>query len=281
MRNFIDDDNFIIDTDSYKVTHANQYPPNTNKVYSYFEARGFGKETVFFGLQSILQEYFDGEVVCIEDIEVAEEYFAKHFNNPELFNKKGWKYIVNEHGGMLPLKIRAVPEGTVVPTSNVLMTVENTDPKCWWLTNYVETMLTRVWYPTTVATISREMKKVIAKGLVDSGSLNGLLFKLHDFGSRGVSSRESAKIGGAAHLVNFLGTDTLICLPFVRAHYDADMAGFSIPASEHSTITSWGEEGELESFKNMLKQFPTGPVAVVSDSWNIYRACKKLLGQRT
>ena len=120
-----------------------------------------------------------------------------------------------------------------------MMTVENTDPAVPWLTNYMETLLCQLWYPTTVATISREIKKDIARFLEETGDIAGLPFKLHDFGFRGVSSVESAGIGGAAHLVNFMGTDTMQALEVAYNHYDEPMAGFSIPSAEHSTIPSW------------------------------------------
>lgn len=158
------------------------------------------------------------------------------------------------------------------------MTVENTDPKCFWLTNYLETLLLQVWYPITVATLSREMKKVIGQGLQETGDLSGLDFKLHDFGFRGSSSVETAMIGASAHLINFMGTDTLVALPMLRKFYSTQSPAFSIPASEHSTITSWGRNNELDAFRNMLKAYPTGIVACVSDSYNIWEACQNLWG---
>ena len=150
---------------------------------------------------------------------------------------------------------------------------------CYWLTNYMETLLVQVWHPMTVATNSREQKKVIANELTATGcGLEGLAFKLHDFGFRGVSSVESAATGGAGHLVNFMGTDTMAGYICARQYYDEPMAGFSIPAAEHSTITSWGKEGEVDAFRNMLTQYPEGLVAVVSDSFDIFKACEELWG---
>jgi nicotinamide phosphoribosyltransferase len=178
------------------------------------------------------------------------------------------------------VRIKAVPEGTVVPVHQVLATIENTDPKCWWLTNYLETLLVEVWYPTTVATLSREMKRLIG-GYMDrtAGHREGLEFKLHDFGFRGVSSPESAGLGGAAHLLNFRGTDTLAALTTLRDYYAEPMAGFSIPAAEHSTITAWGRGRERDAYANMLDQFPTGLVAVVSDSYDVFHACEHIWGE--
>jgi nicotinamide phosphoribosyltransferase len=150
-----------------------------------------------------------------------------------------------------------------------------------WLTTWVETPLLRaIWYPTTVATQSRNIKEIILDYLKKSGDESTIDFKLHDFGSRGVSSLESAGIGGAAHLVNFKGSDTMAGILYAKEFYNAGIAGFSIPASEHSTITSWGKENEVEAYRNMLKQFakPGSLVAVVSDSYDIYNAAENLWG---
>jgi nicotinamide phosphoribosyltransferase len=274
------DDNIILITDSYKVTHHKQYPPGTTKVYSYFESRGgkFG-DSVFFGLQYILKRYLVGPVVTREKIEQAAAYFKAHFGNEDMFNRAGWEYILQAHGGRLPIEIKAVPEGSIVPVKNVLLTVENTDDQCFWLVNYLETLLVQVWYPMTVATNSREQKKIIAAYLQKTGCpLAGLGFKLHDFGFRGVSSVESAGIGGAAHLVNFMGTDTMAGFVVCDEFYGEKMAGFSIPAAEHSTMTTFGRDGEERAYRNMLEQFPTGLVAVVSDSYDVHNACENIWG---
>jgi len=274
-------DNILLRTDSYKVTHWRQYPPGTQFVYSYFGSRG-GKfhDVVFFGLQYYLKRYLAGQVVSREHIEEADAFFRAQFGDREgrLFNRAGWEHIVGEHGGRLPVVIKAVPEGTVVPCHNVLMTIENTDPRCHWLSNYLETLLVQVWYGCSVATQSREMKFLLLKYLHQTGDPSLIDFKLHDFGFRGVSSVETAGVGDAAHLVNFLGTDTLEGIVVARDYYGEPMAGFSIPAAEHSTITSWGREHEVDAMRNMLEQFPDGLVAVVSDSFNIFEACSNIWG---
>ncbi len=273
--------NIILLTDSYKLSHYKQYPTGTTEIYSYFESRG-GKfpAVTFFGLQYLLKKYLLGVQVTSEKIAQAEKIYAAHFGNDKLFYKEGWEYILKTHDGKLPIRIKAVPEGTTVPVGNVLMTVENTDPNCFWLTNFLETLLVQVWYPTTVATQSREIKKLVLKYLQETGDVRGIDFKLHDFGFRGVSSVESASIGGASHLINFMGTDTVVALTFIQDYYDSSaMFGFSIPAAEHSTITSWGQENEALAYENMLTQYPDHLVAVVSDSYDIYNACEKLWGE--
>ncbi|SMF06398.1 nicotinate phosphoribosyltransferase [Pseudobacteriovorax antillogorgiicola] len=275
-------DNLILKSDSYKFSHFKQYPKGTQYVYSYFESRGGAfNHTMFAGLQYILKRYLLGKVVTKEKIDQAEKVIAAHMGE-ENFNRKGWEYILETYDGRLPLEIKAVPEGLIIDGKNVLMTVVNTDPEVPWLTNFVETILTHVWAPTTVATQSLAFKRVIAYYLQETSdplAVAGLEFKLHDFGYRGVSSDESAAILGAAHLFNFLGSDTMAAISLLSDYYGADeMPAFSIPASEHSTITSWGRKGELKAMENMLDQYPTGLVACVSDSFDIFKACSEYWG---
>jgi nicotinamide phosphoribosyltransferase len=270
-------DNILLLSDSYKVSHWVQYPPKTEFVYSYFESRG-GQfpHVLFFGLQYIVKRYLQGVVVTAEKISQAEAYFKLHFGSAKNFNKAGWEYILNVHDGQLPISIKAVAEGTIVPTHNVLLTCVNTDPNCYWLTNFIETILVQVWYPSTVATNSYAQKKLIQEWMMKTGCFDqeSLDFKLHDFGFRGVSSVESSAIGGLAHLVNFRGTDTLSALICGSEFYSEPCAGYSIPASEHSTITSWGKDHEVDAFRNMLNQYPDGLVACVSDSWDVFNAAE-------
>jgi nicotinamide phosphoribosyltransferase len=276
------ENNIILMSDSYKTSHWNLLPQKTEKLFSYLESRG-GKydKTVFFGLQYFIKRYLVGQVVTLEKINEAQEMIDSHIG-PGVFNRDGWLHILNEYGGRLPVEIKAVPEGTIVPTGNVLLTIQNTDDKCFWLVNYLETLLLQVWYSITVATQSYHMKQSIKyylKKTSDDFENAGLEFKLHDFGMRGVSSLETSGLGGLSHLTSFMGTDTMSALSFAKKYYDCDCGGFSIPASEHSTITSWGRENEVKAFENMLDQYESNPViACVSDSFNIYEACEKLWG---
>ncbi len=271
----------ILRTDSYKFSQWVQYPEGTTHISSYIESRGGEPESVFFGLQAFMKEYLTGQIT-MDDIDFAERVITAH-GLP--FNRAGWEIIVKEYGGFLPVEIQAVPEGTVMETHNVQVQVVNTDPRLWWLTSYLETALLRaVWYPSTVATKSRKMKKIIARYLSETSDvpvMDQLMFKLHDFGARGASSTETAVLGGMGHLVNFMGTDTFESVIGVMAYYNTDeVVGFSIPASEHSTITSWGREHELDAYDNMLNKFggPGKLVACVSDSFDIYAATRDLWG---
>lgn len=273
--------NLILSTDSYKSSHYLQYPPGMDGLFSYFESRGGAyDQTVFFGMQAILREYLSVPI-SFKDIHDADAFFTAH---GEPFNREGWLHILESHGGRMPVRIKAVAEGSVVPTHNVLFTVESTCAKCAWVVNYLETLLVRAWYPTTVATLSWHAKKSILEFLYRTSDdpLAEIPFKLHDFGARGVSSGESAAIGGAAHLVNFMGSDTVEGVKLMNDVYnDGKMSAFSIPAAEHSTITSWGREREREAYENMLDQFakPGALVACVSDSYNLWNAIDEIWGK--
>jgi nicotinamide phosphoribosyltransferase len=274
------DFSLLTDVDSYKASHYLQYPPGTQYVSSYIEARGGNFDNMlFFGLQAYLKKYLSRAITRAE-IDYAEELWQAH-GVP--FNRAGWLHILDKHKGVLPLKIAAVREGTVLPIRNAVVQVENTDPAVPWLTSYIETALLRaVWYPTTVATLSWHVKQIIGKFLKQTceNPEGELPFKLHDFGARGSTSYEAASLGGLAHLVNFQGTDTVSALLAGRAFYRSDMAGFSIPASEHSTMTAWGRKREAEAYANMVEQFGgEGRVfAVVSDSYDLFAAVKKIWG---
>ncbi|WP_199031363.1 nicotinate phosphoribosyltransferase [Ralstonia sp. ASV6] len=266
--------NPILNTDSYKASHYLQYPPGTSAMFSYIESRGGRYDrTLFFGLQMLLKEYLS-QPVTTAMIDEARSFFAAH---GEPFNETGWRYIVETYGGYLPVRIRAVPEGSVVPTHNVLVTVECDDPQAFWLTSYIETMLLRVWYPVTVATQSWQLRQLVRRYLErTSDDIAQLPFKVHDFGARGVSSAESSAIGGAAHLVSFMGSDTVLGVVAANAYYNTPMAAFSVPAAEHSTITAWGRAGECDAYRNMLRQFgkPGAIVSVVSDSYDLFAALR-------
>lgn len=268
----------IMDTDSYKFSHWLQYPPNTTRMYSYLESRGGRFEkTLFFGLQYYLKKFLSRPVTMYDVIEATD--FAAMHGVP--FNQPGWARIVTKHGGHLPVRIKAVPEGSIVPTGNVLLSVESTDPECFWAVSWIETMLVRLWYPITVATTSYHCKQLIKSRLDETAEdpEAELPFKLHDFGSRGVSSQESAMIGGAAHLINFMGSDTVAGIWMANEYYDCEMAGFSIPAAEHSTITMWGKDREVDAYRNMLEQYGDQPImAVMSDSYDIWNAAGNLWG---
>ena len=268
--------NIILDTDSYKHSHFAQYPSGTSEVNSYIESRGgeYG-QTVFFGLQAWLKKALAKPVTLDQVVEAAE--ICEAHGVP--FNRDGWEYIVREHGGRLPLEIEAAPEGTVMPVSNVMVQVRNTDPRCWWLTSFIETaMLRAIWYPTTVATVSWHLRGVIGRYLdetADPGALEGpALYAAWTSAARGVSSEESAGIGGLAHLISFQGTDTMAALLQGRRYYGVRHGGlFLSRRASTATMTSWLRSGETDAYRNMLEKFGSdgGIVSIVSDSYDIFQ----------
>jgi len=263
--------NLVNLSDSYKYSHFLQYPKGTEIVHSYLESRG-GKydSVVFFGLQYILKEYLS-KPITKADVEETAELCALH---GEPFNKAGWMHIVDFHDGYLPVVIKAVPEGMTLKPHNVLLTVENTDPLVPWLTSFLETLLLKVWYPTTIASKSYAVRKMLEKHHEETmDDINGVGFAFHNFGDRGSSSVEAAALGGVAHLTQFLGTDNFNALTLARDIYGEKIAGFSIPASEHSTVTSWGKTSEFDMILNYVEKSKGMPIiACVLDSYNIYNA---------
>lgn len=273
--------NPILDTDSYKLSQFVQYPAGMTNLNSYIEARKGGKfdEVVFFGLQAFLKTAFDTKItqaMVDQAMSIAEAH-------GEPFNYDGWLRIVTEFDGNMPLVIEALPEGAVVPCGTPLVQVRATHPDFGWLVTTQETRLLRaIWYASTVATYSRAVKKVLDAYLYQTCDTPDAIlpFMLHDFGARGVSSYEGSLIGGAAHLINFMGTDTIATLSFIQSVYNThNMPGFSVPAAEHSTITSWGVSGEADAYANMLDQFGGGNiVSIVSDSYDLFNAVDNIYG---
>lgn len=278
-------DNLLLLTDSYKIGgHWNMFPTGTETVQAYLEARAGAKwdAVTFFGLQGIIKKYMTGQVVTREKIEEAAELCKEHFGNDTAFNRAGWEHILNEWSGKLPLIIRAVREGSVIPISNVLVTVENLGgEKTAWLVGYMETLLSHVWYGSTVATLSREARKIVKHNLDYTSDGGAIDFFIHDFACRSVTCMEQAGYGGAAHLINFKGTDTLPAMKFAKMLYGANLRGlaYSVPASEHQIMTAEGRDNEEAVVGRLLDKYPTGILSLVADSYNIYNFADKICGE--
>ncbi len=263
--------------DSYKYSHTKQYPANTVSMFDYAEARSskLYDKTVFFGLQYILQEYFSTPIQEWEVEEAAK--LAEMHGIP--FAYDGWMYIVNELKGMLPVEIKAVPEGTVVPLKNVLFTVESTDANVYWVTSWLETILMKVWYPSNVATRSYYVKQLLEEYAEKTSDAPFTAFQYHNFGDRGSSSVEAAAIGGMAHLTQFMGTDNFNSIRYAMEFYDSkiDATGFSIPATEHSSTTSWERENEMDMIMNHLENNKGRDIiAAVMDSYDYFKAVQNV-----
>lgn len=275
-------DNLLLHTDAYKVSHVEQYPKGTTKIYSYLTARSDKKlpVTVFFGLQYYLKKYLTTvptQAMVNEFLSLRKEILGAEASEDVKAKLQGLVEL-----GYIPLKIKAVEEGTVLPVKNVLMTITNTHPDYYWMVGFVESLLLKVWNTTTVASYSRSLKDLcmdFARATCDDEG--HLPFQVHDFGFRGCSSEETAALSGSAHLINFLGTDTIPAIKLVKDIYQgsAGPIGLSVPASEHSVMCSFGQENELAAFKNMLSLYPTGIVSIVSDTYNLWNVLTTFVDQ--
>ncbi|QKP76951.1 nicotinate phosphoribosyltransferase [Methyloligella sp. GL2] len=271
--------NVILNTDNYKHCHYAIYPEGTEYVSSYIESRGGAfPATLFVGLQAYLREYLMTPV-SLEHIDEAEAH-CREIGMP--FNRENWMGVLNDHGGYLPVEIEAVPEGTVVPTGNVLVQLINTDPKYWWATSFFETALLRaVWYPTTIGTISWMSKEIIKQAFAQTSDHPEIVRHiLHDYGARGVSSQESAALGGLAHLVNFNQSDTVPGVVASKRYYNHVTPALSGPNSEHASFTAWGPENEAAVMRHMIDMYRDyGVVILLTDSYDHENAVKNIIGK--
>ena len=271
--------NIIIDVDNYKHCHYSLYPPGTEYVSSYIESRGGDlPSTMFVGLQAYLREYLM-RPITLEDIDEAE--FIEREQGMH-FNRENWLGILNDHDGFLPVEIEAVPEGTVLPPKNVLVQLINTDPKYFWATSFFETSLLRaVWYPTTIGSVSWLCKQLIRDSLEQTSDNPGVLrHMLHDYGARGVSSQQSAALGGMAHLVNFNQSDTLPGIIAAKRYYNAGHVSNSGPNSEHAGFCAWGRENEAAALSNMLDMYADNGVALLlTDTYDHDNCVKNIIGR--
>ncbi len=248
------------DTDSYKLTHAPQYIKGGDKMVSYFEARGGKRDKVLnFGVQMLVKEYFLQRITPAQVYNMI-EWATEHMNGNMVKDLEiALRAVVNELDGKLPIRIRNAPEGLMIPIKNVLVTIETTipDERFFSLVSYFETKLVRVWSPMTVGTTSYYVREAILNALEKSADdpQAEINFKFHDFGSRGVGDYGVAAFAGAAHLVSFMGTDTIAAVHAIEFGYNTRMAGYSIPASEHSSTTSWGRDGEIKFVKQMFDSY--------------------------
>ncbi len=264
------------DTDSYKLTHAPQYPKGADRMISYFAARGGMYDKVMnFGVEMLCQEYLLQQLTQ-EQADNMVAWAREHMNGNMADDLKiALDAVVQELDGRLPIRIRNAKEGAMIPVKNVIFTIETTkaDPRYFSIVSYFETKLVRDWGPSTVATVSWHVRQTIMEALVESSDdpLAEIAFKFHDFGSRGVGDMGVAAFHGAGHLVSFMGTDTTVAVQAIEFAYDEPMAGFSIPASEHSTTTMHGRDGEMGLVDAMFDAYakPEAIFATVADSYDI------------
>lgn len=278
--------------DFYKVGHVFQYPKGTEYVYSNLTPRysrvPWLSEVVVFGIQYFIDEYlvrrFDEDFFAKPKEEVIKHY-ARRMDYSLGANSVTTKHLEALHDlGFLPIKIKALPEGTVVPLRTPVLTIENTRPEFFWVTNFLETMLSNVvWHPMTSASIAHAYKKLLTKYAAQTSDTPEFVqFQGHDFSMRGQTSVESAVVSGAAHLTSFWGTDTISSIDFLEQYYGAnaeiEMIGCSVPATEHSVMCMGGQETELETYRRLIEDvYPEGIVSIVSDTWDYWKVLTETL----
>jgi len=278
--------------DGYKVDHRNQYPDNTTMVYSNWTPRksrieGIEKVT-FFGLQYFIKKYLEEEFTNHFFNRPKEDVVKTYKRRIENYIGKGaitYEHIEQLHDlGYLPIEIKALPEGASVPIRTPMFTIKNTLPEFFWITNYLETLLSCViWMPCTSATISAEYKRILIQyAELTGGDPEMIPFQAHDFSFRGMPGVEGAMMSGAAHLLNFTGTDTIPAVDFLEQYYGADsdreLIGATVPATEHSVMCMGTQENEIETFKRLVMDvYPTGIVSIVSDTWDFWKVITEYL----
>lgn len=277
--------------DAYKKFHAEQYPEGTEYVYSTWIPRMSRipnvKEVTFFGLQGFVKkylvEYFNESFFSRTKSEVMEEHdrITKNVFGADVMSKR----IADLHDiGYLPIEIRALPEGTSSPIRVPQMTIVNTDPRFFWLTNFLETLIScSLWQPSTSATIAREYRRILDSWAEQTvGDTSFVKFQGHDFSMRGMSSLESAEVSGAGHLLSFVGTDTIPAICYLEDYYGADVSrelvGCSVPATEHSVQCASGKDNEHETYRRLIEDvYPSGIVSIVSDTWDLWHVLTEII----
>lgn len=265
--------NIIFEADSYKLGMHLMYPDHTTEMYSFIESRGgMFKEMVVAGVPQFVNDYLTTPFTE-EDVQELEDFFKLR---DESFDTTKLRHIVKKHGGYLPLEIKALPEGTVIPVGTPFAIVYNTDPDAYWLTTLIETVfLSYVWSMVSVATLVREMKKKI-KSWNDKtcSDFEGIDYQLHNFGDRGAKPG-FAKLAGTMHLLSFNGTDCIASSRHIYKTYNEKdkVFGSSIPASEHSISTTWGRYKEKDYVLRMIGQFKDKhpAMSIVADTYNIFK----------
>jgi nicotinamide phosphoribosyltransferase len=277
--------------DFYKADHRRQYPKGTEFVYSNFTPRSDRLfdywedktgEIVFFGLQGFIKAFlidtWNKEFFKKPKWDVV-NYYKRRMDNSLGVDSISIQHIEDLHDlGFLPIKIKALPEGSTVSPGVPVLTIINTIPKFFWLTNYLESVLSSMlWKPCTSATIAREYKILLSKYAEITGAPKDFIqFQAHDFSFRGLSGLEDSMMTGAGHLTSFWGTDSVPAIDYLEDYYNADCTketiGVSVPATEHSVMCAGGKIDELETYKRLITElYPAGIVSIVSDTWDIWK----------
>jgi nicotinamide phosphoribosyltransferase len=279
-------------TDGYKVDHRSQYPNGTTLVYANLtprKSRMAGVEhVIFFGLQYAIKKYLLEDFDRYFFQQPKEAVVLRYKRRIEAYLGVGaitYDHIEALHDlGYLPLEIRALPEGTKVPMKVPMFTIHNTLPAFFWLTNYLETLLSAcLWLPCTSATTAAEYRKMLEEFAQKTGSDTAFIdWQGHDFSFRGMGAVEAALLSGAAHLLSFAGTDSIPSIDLVEDYYNAnverELVGGSVPATEHSVMCMGTQDGEIGTFRRLITEvYPKGIVSVVSDTWDFWQVLTEFM----
>ena len=279
---------FITLCDGYKLDHRRQFPVGTQRIYSNFTPRGSRvagqNKVVFFGLQYFLNEYLGRIATETFFSQPKAKVLAKYQRLLDNYfgpNDIGVQHIADLHDyGRIPLEFSALPEGTHVPLRCPMFTLMNTHDDFFWMTNYIETMLSSViWHACTSATTAYRYRRLLNDYAARTGGpAEFVQWQAHDFSFRGLSGPEAAALSGAGHLLSFTGTDTVPAIQLLEDHYDATgLIGGSVPATEHAVMCAGSRESEMETFDRLLKLYPNGVVSVVSDTWDLWNVVEHTL----
>jgi nicotinamide phosphoribosyltransferase len=273
----------IFDIDGYKLDHRRQYPEGTEYVYSNWTPRASRnpeiKEVVFVGLQYFLKHYLEEEFGKFfkSDVDRAVERYQKRIDGYLGPNEIGTEHIRALHDlGYLPLRFKALPEGTSVPLRVPMLTVENTHPDFAWLVNYLETIMSAtLWVPSTSATLAKRLRGVLLDWAEKTGSPAEFVdWQGHDFSFRGMAGLEAAQMSGIGHLTQFTGTDTIPAIEFAEDYYPSSadfFIGGSVAATEHSVMCAGGDDNEEDTYRRLIDLYPSGILSVVSDTWDLWK----------
>lgn len=279
-------------TDFYKVDHRNQYPDGTNVVYSNFTPRNSRRddtnEIVLFGLQYFIKEYLIkqfNETFFNLPIDVAVGRYKRRLDNALGKDAIKVDHVIALHKlGYLPIEIKSLPEGELIPLQVPAFTIVNTHPDFFWLTNFLETLVSAtVWGPCTSATTAFTYRKNFEKYAKLTGSpIDFVDWMGHDFSMRGMFGLEAARMSGAGHLLSFKGTDTIPAIDFLEEYYNAnceqELIGASVCATEHSCMAAGNKESEYNTYKRLITQvYPHGIVSIVSDTWDFWAVVTKII----
>ncbi len=262
--------NPLLDNDSYKHGQSGVMPDDVTSLSSYIEARIDGDIAIPFGLQMALKRDYMVPVSA----ENAAEYIEVTQAHGDPTDYKMVDIIMKRYGGFMPVEVWGVPEGTPIETHEPMVVVESVDPELKGMAQYVETNLLRsVWYPTTIASNDLKSRRVLQRFYDNySDSPDVMLYSMHDFGARGVSSEETAQIGGAAHMVFYRGTDNFSGLRAARHFYDMEILADGVIASEHTQQIAWGRDRQHQYIQRMLDLHakPGKIVSIVADGYDLY-----------